>query len=149
MRSCRLSKSRITAGLQCGRRLWLSVHRPELQIYGADAQRRFASGDGVGLTAPNWLPTAQIPWDDADFSRRMLAEHLSQDHALASRRTEWIDRQAARGERENGVIGRAECYFFLTTARHPFGSCIVGRYSAGTRPSSSWIFVATGLAARP
>ncbi|HET6494917.1 MAG TPA: DUF2779 domain-containing protein, partial [Thermoleophilia bacterium] len=51
MRSFRLSKSRITAGLQCGRRLWLSVHRPDLQIYGADAQRRFASGDGIGLIA--------------------------------------------------------------------------------------------------
>ncbi len=37
MRSFRLSKSRITAGLQCGKRLWLSVHRPNLQIYGADA----------------------------------------------------------------------------------------------------------------
>ena len=51
MRSFRLSKSRITAGLQCGKRLWLSVHRPDLQVYGADAQRRFAAGDGVGLIA--------------------------------------------------------------------------------------------------
>jgi hypothetical protein len=51
MRSFRLSKSRITAGLQCGKRLWLSVHRPDLQIYGADAERRFAAGDGVGLIA--------------------------------------------------------------------------------------------------
>ena len=51
MRSFRLSKSRITAGLQCGKRLWLSVHRPELEIYGADVERRFAAGDGVGLIA--------------------------------------------------------------------------------------------------
>ncbi|MBN1121576.1 MAG: methyltransferase domain-containing protein [Anaerolineae bacterium] len=33
----------------------------------------------------------KIPWHDPDFSRRMLAEHLSQDHDLASRRYEIID----------------------------------------------------------
>ncbi|MHC4252749.1 MAG: class I SAM-dependent methyltransferase [Planctomycetota bacterium] len=40
-----------------------------------------------------WLGDYKIPWDDPDFSRRMLAEHLAQEHDLASRRTEWIDRQ--------------------------------------------------------
>ena len=40
-----------------------------------------------------WHGVYKIPWDDPDFSRRMLVEHLSQDHELASRRTEWIDRQ--------------------------------------------------------
>jgi len=40
-----------------------------------------------------WRRPYKIPWHDPDFSRRMLAEHLSQDHDLASRRTEWIDRQ--------------------------------------------------------
>jgi SAM-dependent methyltransferase len=42
-----------------------------------------------------WHGAYKIPWDDPDFSRRMLAEHLSQDHDLASRRTEWINRQVA------------------------------------------------------
>ena len=42
-----------------------------------------------------WHGAYKIPWDDADFSRRMLAEHLSQDHDMASRRAEWIDRQVA------------------------------------------------------
>lgn len=42
-----------------------------------------------------WHGAYKIPWDDPAFSRRMLAEHLSQDHDLASRCTEWIDRQAA------------------------------------------------------
>ena len=44
----------------------------------------------------------KIPWNDPDFSRRMLREHLSQTHDAASRRTaiieqhvEWIDRQLA------------------------------------------------------
>ena len=40
-----------------------------------------------------WSRPYKIPWHDPDFSRRMLAEHLSQDHDLASRRTEFIDRQ--------------------------------------------------------
>ena len=40
-----------------------------------------------------WHGVYKIPWDDADFSRRMLAEHLSQDHDMASRRSEWIDGQ--------------------------------------------------------
>jgi SAM-dependent methyltransferase len=40
-----------------------------------------------------WEESDNIPWNDADFSRRMLAEHLSQQHDLASRRTAIIDRQ--------------------------------------------------------
>ncbi len=40
-----------------------------------------------------WQGSYKIPWDDPDFSRRMLAEHLAQSHDLASRRFEWIDRQ--------------------------------------------------------
>ncbi|MDP6543482.1 MAG: methyltransferase domain-containing protein [Phycisphaerae bacterium] len=50
------------------------------------------------MTAQNdniWHGSYKIPWNDPDFSRRMLAEHLAQDHDLASRRTEWIDRQVA------------------------------------------------------
>lgn len=35
----------------------------------------------------------KIPWHDPDFSRRMLAEHLNQDHDLASRRTKTIAQQ--------------------------------------------------------
>jgi SAM-dependent methyltransferase len=34
----------------------------------------------------------KLPWDDPDFSERMLAEHLSQRHDLASRRLDAIDR---------------------------------------------------------
>jgi len=40
-----------------------------------------------------WTGAYKIPWDDPEFSRRMLAEHLAQGHDLASRRVEWIDRQ--------------------------------------------------------
>ena len=40
-----------------------------------------------------WAEGDNIPWDDAAFSERMLAEHLSQKHNLASRRMDIIDRQ--------------------------------------------------------
>jgi SAM-dependent methyltransferase len=42
-----------------------------------------------------WTGAWKLPWDDPAFSRRMLAEHLTQDHDLASRRLEWIHRQVA------------------------------------------------------
>jgi SAM-dependent methyltransferase len=38
-----------------------------------------------------WSEGDNIPWDDPGFSKRMLAEHLSQEHDLASRRSETID----------------------------------------------------------
>ena len=42
-----------------------------------------------------WSEGDNIPWDDPEFSARMLKEHLSQTHDLASRRPERIDRQVA------------------------------------------------------
>ncbi|MBF0587925.1 MAG: class I SAM-dependent methyltransferase [Magnetococcales bacterium] len=46
----------------------------------------------------------KIPWDDPAFSQRMLAEHLSQDHPLASRgaglisrQVSWIEAQLGKG----------------------------------------------------
>lgn len=50
------------------------------------------------MSTPNsdtWHGAYKIPWNEPDFSRRMLREHLSQDHDMASRRFEWIDRQVA------------------------------------------------------
>jgi SAM-dependent methyltransferase len=34
-----------------------------------------------------------LPWDNPEFSERILSEHLTQDHELASRRLDTIDRQ--------------------------------------------------------
>lgn len=39
-----------------------------------------------------WAEGEKIPWNDPAFSGRMLREHLSQDHDLASRRQTVIDR---------------------------------------------------------
>jgi SAM-dependent methyltransferase len=38
-----------------------------------------------------WAEGEKIPWHDPGFSKRMLREHLSQSHDMASRRTEKID----------------------------------------------------------
>jgi len=40
-----------------------------------------------------WDGAYKIPWNDPDFSRRMLAEHLSQEHDLASRKRQMIQKQ--------------------------------------------------------
>jgi SAM-dependent methyltransferase len=52
-----------------------------------------------------WAEGEKIPWDDPAFSRRMLNEHLSQEHDAASRRfavidahVAWIDAQLLRGQ---------------------------------------------------
>ena len=42
-----------------------------------------------------WSEGDNIPWNDADFSERMLKEHLSQEHDAASRRLGKIDEQVA------------------------------------------------------
>jgi SAM-dependent methyltransferase len=39
-----------------------------------------------------WQEADNIPWNDVEFSQRMLKEHLSQDHDAASRRFEIVDR---------------------------------------------------------
>ncbi|MXY46596.1 MAG: class I SAM-dependent methyltransferase [Chloroflexi bacterium] len=51
-----------------------------------------------------WSEGDNIPWNDVDFSRRMLREHLTQSHDLASRRSEkivahvdWIHRELLSG----------------------------------------------------
>lgn len=41
------------------------------------------------------LNGAKIPWNDPDFSRRMLENHLAQEHDWASRRSTIIARQTA------------------------------------------------------
>jgi SAM-dependent methyltransferase len=41
-----------------------------------------------------WSEGDNIPWNDPAFSERMLAEHLSQEHDLASRKSVTIDEHA-------------------------------------------------------
>ncbi len=43
-------------------------------------------------TPEPWSEGEKIPWNDSGFSERMLKHHLTQEHDLASRRFEIIDR---------------------------------------------------------
>ena len=79
MRTFRLSKSRITAGLQCGKRLWLAVHRPELEVYSADTRRRFAAGHGVGEVARDLYGDGVLIGDGTSLSQALRET----EHALA------------------------------------------------------------------
>lgn len=52
-----------------------------------------------------WSEGDNIPWNEPGFSKRMLKEHLTQDHHAASRRTEkinahidWIHKKALEGQ---------------------------------------------------
>ena len=52
--------------------------------------------DIVHRASPDpWTEGDNIPWDDPEFSARMLREHLSQEHALASRPTAVINQHVA------------------------------------------------------
>ena len=42
-----------------------------------------------------WAEGDNLPWNEPEFSARMLAEHLSQAHDAASRRSETVDRHVA------------------------------------------------------
>ncbi len=91
-----LSKSRITLFEQCPRRLWLSVHRPELAEESAGVRAAFADGHRVGdlprepglssgwLTVSQQADTAaalQIADDGAAFAKRLMTP-VSKDTLL-------------------------------------------------------------------
>jgi Domain of unknown function(DUF2779) len=60
MRRYGLSKSRIIIGLQCVKRLWLAVHRPELAQVSAQTERLWASGHRVGEVARSLYPSGVL-----------------------------------------------------------------------------------------
>ena len=68
MKRVGLSKSRITAFEQCPRKLWLSVHRPELGARDDDAEARFAAGNEVGEIACSLHPEGVMVDADAGLS---------------------------------------------------------------------------------
>lgn len=80
-----LSKSRITYGLQCGKRLWLQVHRPSLAAYPADTRRLFAAGYEVNDVARGLRPDGVlIEWqDDLDRAVRETERVLARPGDVA------------------------------------------------------------------
>lgn len=63
-----LSKSKITAFEQCPKRLWLSVHRPELAEHDDGAEARFATGHEVGAIACALLPGGMMVEAEPDLA---------------------------------------------------------------------------------
>lgn len=75
-----LSKSRLQAFRQCPKRLWLAVHRPDLQEVSEETERRFQIGFQVGDVARGLYPDGiLIDTPDAGealaLTQRALAEH--------------------------------------------------------------------------
>ncbi len=75
-----LSKSKIMAGCQCEKRLWLEVYRSDLIEYGSDVEQRFAVGEDVNDVAraqyPDGVLVSYDPGPEAavEETRRLLAE---------------------------------------------------------------------------
>ena len=59
-RSEYLSKSRMMAGAQCVKRLWLQTHRPELDEISSGTEARFAIGHDVGAAAQRLWPEGHL-----------------------------------------------------------------------------------------
>ena len=75
-----LSKSKIMAGRQCEKRLWLEVYRSDLIEYGSDVEQRFAAGDNVNDIARAQYPDGVLVSYDhganaaVEHTRRLLKE---------------------------------------------------------------------------
>lgn len=63
-----LSKSKITMFEQCPKRLWLSVHRPDLAEQDEGAEARFAIGHEVGGVACALLPDGVMVEAEPDLA---------------------------------------------------------------------------------
>lgn len=63
-----LSKSKMLAGWQCRKRLWLEVHAPEHAAYAPGTQRAFAIGHAVGDIARQIFPGGILVGHDTELS---------------------------------------------------------------------------------
>ena len=60
MANTRLSKSKIIAGLQCPKRLWLQVHRPDLLRESKQTQQSYDIGNQIGRIAQSFYPDGKL-----------------------------------------------------------------------------------------
>ena len=63
-----LSKSKMLAGWQCKKRLWLEIHAPERAEYSAATQRAFSIGHEVGDLARRLFPGGILIGHDTELS---------------------------------------------------------------------------------
>ncbi len=77
-----LSKSRITAFEQCAKRLWLSVHRPELGVTDSSSKARLAAGNDVASVACELHPEGVMVEAEPNLSAALetTATLLEQSH---------------------------------------------------------------------
>lgn len=68
-----LSKSRLTAWKQCPKRLWLQIHRRDLQEDSKELERGFQIGFEVGEVAQGLFPDGLLIGHDDDLSAALIA----------------------------------------------------------------------------
>lgn len=80
-----LSKSRLNAFLQCEKRLWLEVHRPDLRAESVAMELAFAGGNEVGARARAEYPDGILIGPDANLAAALCA--TEQELARTPKRT--------------------------------------------------------------
>jgi hypothetical protein len=114
-----LSKSKIMKFEQCSKRLWLSVHRPEVAEQDESAEARFATGHEVGRIACALLPNGVMVEAEPDLlaaiarTQALLACHprrsifeAALEHEGVPVRIDILDLAAGRGWRMAEVKAR-------------------------------------------
>lgn len=71
MRKFRLSKSKLMNYLQCPKRLYLEIHRPELAETSSETERAFAAGHAVGDVARGLFPGGILIGHDRELSQAL------------------------------------------------------------------------------
>jgi hypothetical protein len=99
----RLSKSKLLSGLQCPKRLYLEVHRPELAEVSDETERVFSNGHLVGGIARSQHPAGKLIG-----STDSLAAALSETEALLKADTETVLFEPAFSH--GGVLIRADIF---------------------------------------
>lgn len=80
MKSRGLSKSKLLSGLQCFKRLWLEIHRPELTEFSSATEQSFAVGHRVGDVARQLVAGGVLIGSDTNL-KEALAETRAQIEA--------------------------------------------------------------------
>lgn len=81
MASVGLSKSKIIAGLQCPKRLWLQVHRPDLLNESAQTQQSYGVGNELGRLAQSLYPAGKLIEDIYNPTKAVDATNLLLDES--------------------------------------------------------------------
>lgn len=71
MRKFRLSKSKLMSYLQCPKRLYLEIHRPELAETSSETEQAFAAGHAVGNVARGLFPGGILIGHDDELSQAL------------------------------------------------------------------------------